>query len=159
CGRRTCGAASPCRSAWPCTPAARRSSARPSVSWASRTRCGLEESGVNGCAIHGRGNLPPRPAATDDGTTGDAGGRELRVGGAGPVLRQVALDVAVPESEFVRSNAVVVRGRSGAPLVDPGITGAEIDCLANDVRETGQPVVAGFSTHPDWDHLLWHDRL
>src|SRR6266508_4241187 len=22
-----------------------------------------------------------------------------------------------------------------------------------------QPVVAGFSTHPHWDHLLWHARL
>ena len=28
--------------------------------------------------------------------------------------------------------------------------------LANDLRELGQPVVAGFSTHPDWDHVLWH---
>src|SRR4029453_11963067 len=23
----------------------------------------------------------------------------------------------------------------------------------------GQPVVAGFSTHPHWDHLLWHAKL
>jgi len=23
----------------------------------------------------------------------------------------------------------------------------------------GQPVVAGFSTHPHWDHLLWHPQL
>ena len=23
----------------------------------------------------------------------------------------------------------------------------------------GQPVVAGFSTHPDWDHVLWHAEL
>ncbi len=34
-----------------------------------------------------------------------------------------------------------------------------MDCLANDLRELGQPVVAGFSTHPHWDHLLWHARL
>ena len=32
-------------------------------------------------------------------------------------------------------------------------------CLANDLRESGQPVVAGFSTHPDWDHVLWHAEL
>jgi glyoxylase-like metal-dependent hydrolase (beta-lactamase superfamily II) len=32
-------------------------------------------------------------------------------------------------------------------------------CLANDLRELGQPVVAGFSTHPHWDHLLWHAGL
>lgn len=31
--------------------------------------------------------------------------------------------------------------------------------LANDLRELNQPVVAGFSTHPHWDHLLWHAQL
>ncbi|MET7339639.1 MBL fold metallo-hydrolase [Nonomuraea sp. NPDC005650] len=75
------------------------------------------------------------------------------------MLRQVAQGVLVHQSEFVQSNAVVVRGRAGVLLIDPGVTGSEIDCLANDLRESGQPVVAGFSTHPDWDHLLWHDRL
>ncbi|WP_081416411.1 MBL fold metallo-hydrolase [Arthrobacter castelli] len=24
---------------------------------------------------------------------------------------------------------------------------------------TAQPIVAGFSTHPDWDHVLWHAEL
>lgn len=28
--------------------------------------------------------------------------------------------------------------------------------LADDLRGLGQPVVAGFATHPDWDHVLWH---
>jgi glyoxylase-like metal-dependent hydrolase (beta-lactamase superfamily II) len=32
-------------------------------------------------------------------------------------------------------------------------------CLANDLRESGRPVAAGFSTHPDWDHVLWHAEL
>jgi glyoxylase-like metal-dependent hydrolase (beta-lactamase superfamily II) len=32
-------------------------------------------------------------------------------------------------------------------------------CLAKDLRELGQLVVAGFSTHPDWDHVLWHAEL
>ncbi|WP_344247811.1 MBL fold metallo-hydrolase, partial [Actinocorallia libanotica] len=75
------------------------------------------------------------------------------------MLRPVAEGVLVHESEFVQSNAVVVQGRSGVLLIDPGVTGSEIDCLANDLSEWGQPVVAGFSTHPDWDHLLWHARL
>ena len=44
-------------------------------------------------------------------------------------------------------------------LIDPGILGAEMAALANDLRELGQPVVAGFSTHPHWDHLLWHAQL
>ncbi|GGS56651.1 MBL fold metallo-hydrolase [Planobispora rosea] len=75
------------------------------------------------------------------------------------MLRQVAEGVLVHQSEFVRSNAVVVRGRAGVLLIDPGVTGSEIDCLADDLSDLGQPVVAGFSTHPDWDHLLWHARL
>ncbi|WP_424532672.1 MBL fold metallo-hydrolase [Sphaerisporangium viridialbum] len=75
------------------------------------------------------------------------------------MLRQVAEGVLVHESEFVQSNAVVVQGRAGVLLIDPGVTGSEIDCLASDLHELGQPVVAGFSTHPDWDHLLWHARL
>jgi glyoxylase-like metal-dependent hydrolase (beta-lactamase superfamily II) len=32
-------------------------------------------------------------------------------------------------------------------------------CLANDLSDLGQTVVAGFSTHPHWDHLLWHASL
>src|SRR6266511_3592648 len=76
-----------------------------------------------------------------------------------PVLRQVAEGVLIHESEFCQSNAVVVHGRAGVLLIDPGVHGYEIACLANDLRELGQPVVAGFSTHPHWDHLLWHARL
>src|ERR1700722_9701272 len=76
-----------------------------------------------------------------------------------PVLRQVAEGVLVHESEFCQSNAVAVQGRAGVLLIDPGVHGSEMACLANDLRELGQPVVAGFSTHPHWDHLLWHARL
>ena len=72
------------------------------------------------------------------------------------MLRQVAEGVLVHQSELLQNNTVVVEGRAGALLVDPGITGSEMACLANDLRELGQPVVAGFSTHPDWDHVLWH---
>ena len=44
-------------------------------------------------------------------------------------------------------------------LIDPGVHGDEMAALVNDLRELDQPVVAGFSTHPHWDHLLWHPRL
>jgi glyoxylase-like metal-dependent hydrolase (beta-lactamase superfamily II) len=44
-------------------------------------------------------------------------------------------------------------------LVDPGIDGSELDQLADDLDRLGIPVVAGFSTHPHWDHLLWHSRF
>jgi glyoxylase-like metal-dependent hydrolase (beta-lactamase superfamily II) len=75
------------------------------------------------------------------------------------VLRPVAEGVLIHQSEFMQSNAVVVQGRADVLLIDPGVTGYEIACLANDLRELGQTVVAGFSTHPHWDHLLWHAEL
>ncbi len=74
-------------------------------------------------------------------------------------LTQVAEGVLVHQSELLQNNTVVVQGRSGVLLVDPGITGDEMACLANDLRELGQHVVAGFATHPDWDHVLWHADL
>lgn len=72
------------------------------------------------------------------------------------MLKKVAEGVFVHESEFIQSNTVVVQGRDGVLLIDPGITTAELADIASDLRELGQPVVAGFSTHPDWDHVLWH---
>ena len=75
------------------------------------------------------------------------------------MLRQVAEGVLVHESEFCQSNAVVVQGRAGVLLIDPGVQDHEMACLANDLRESGRTVVAGFSTHPHWDHLLWHAGL
>ena len=72
------------------------------------------------------------------------------------MLTQVAEGVLVHESEFCQSNAVVVQGPAGVLLVDPGVLGHELACLANDLSDAGQSVVAGFSTHPHWDHLLWH---
>jgi glyoxylase-like metal-dependent hydrolase (beta-lactamase superfamily II) len=75
------------------------------------------------------------------------------------VLRQVAEGVLIRESEFCQSNAVVVQGRAGVLLIDPGVHGYEMAALANDLSDSGQTVVAGFSTHPHWDHLLWHAGL
>lgn len=67
--------------------------------------------------------------------------------------------VWVRQSEWVWSNAIVVRGEDGLILVDPGIDGSDLDQLADDVDRLGIPVVAGSSTHPHWDHLLWHSRV
>ncbi|WP_411699062.1 MBL fold metallo-hydrolase [Conyzicola sp.] len=75
------------------------------------------------------------------------------------MLITVAEGVLVHVSEFIQSNSTRVQGRDGVLLVDPGITGDEMADLAHDLRELGQPVVAGFSTHPDWDHVLWHETF
>ncbi|HEX5013291.1 MAG TPA: MBL fold metallo-hydrolase [Candidatus Limnocylindrales bacterium] len=75
------------------------------------------------------------------------------------MLRQIADGVLVHESEFLQSNAVVVQGSAGVLVVDPGIRGDELTCLATDISGLGQTVVAGFATHPHWDHVLWHPQL
>jgi glyoxylase-like metal-dependent hydrolase (beta-lactamase superfamily II) len=75
------------------------------------------------------------------------------------MLNQLADGVWVRQSEWVWSNATVVRGEAGLVLVDPGIDGADLNQLADDVDRLGIPVVAGFCTHPHWDHLLWHSRF
>lgn len=75
------------------------------------------------------------------------------------MLKQVAEGVLIHRSELLENNTVVVHGRDGVLLVDAGITGAEMTCVANDLRGLGLPVVVGFSTHPDWDHVLWHAEL
>jgi glyoxylase-like metal-dependent hydrolase (beta-lactamase superfamily II) len=72
------------------------------------------------------------------------------------MLRHVADGVLVHVSDFIQTNTVVVQGPTGSLLVDPGIREPEMACLANDLSESGQTVVAGFSTHPHWDHVLWH---
>ena len=75
------------------------------------------------------------------------------------MLTQVAESVLTHQSELLANNTVVVQGRDGVLLIDAGITSEEMVCLANDLSGLGQPVVAGFSTHPDWDHVLWHAEL
>ncbi|MFF3207324.1 MBL fold metallo-hydrolase [Streptomyces sp. NPDC002962] len=74
-------------------------------------------------------------------------------------LNQVADGVWVRQSEWVWTNSIVVRGEDGLILIDPGIDGSELNLLADDVDRLGIPVVAGFCTHPHWDHLLWHPRF
>ena len=75
------------------------------------------------------------------------------------MLTQIADGVLVHQSELLLNNTTVVQGQAGVLVIDAGITGSEMACLANDVRELGQAVIAGFSTHPDWDHVLWHTDL
>jgi glyoxylase-like metal-dependent hydrolase (beta-lactamase superfamily II) len=75
------------------------------------------------------------------------------------MLTEVADGVWVRQSEWVWTNSIVVRADDGLILVDPGIHGAEMDELADDVERLGIPVIAGFSTHPHFDHLLWHPRF
>jgi glyoxylase-like metal-dependent hydrolase (beta-lactamase superfamily II) len=75
------------------------------------------------------------------------------------MLTQITENVLVHQSDFMQTNTVIVKGNTGVLLVDPGIHGNELDTLADELTEHGDAVSAGFSTHPHWDHLLWHTRL
>jgi glyoxylase-like metal-dependent hydrolase (beta-lactamase superfamily II) len=75
------------------------------------------------------------------------------------MLTEVADGVWVRQSEWVWTNTVALRAKDGLILVDPGIDGSELNGLADDLDGLGIPVLAGFSTHPHWDHLLWHARF
>jgi hypothetical protein len=54
------------------------------------------------------------------------------------MLMQVAEGVLVHQSELLQNNTVAMQGRAGVLIIDPGITGSEMACLANDLREQGQ---------------------
>src|SRR4051812_20032460 len=75
------------------------------------------------------------------------------------MLTQITENLLVHQSEFGQSNAVIVRGPAGVLLIDPGVHGHELAALADELIEHGDTVTVGFSTHPHWDHLLWHPRL
>ena len=75
------------------------------------------------------------------------------------MLKQVADGVWVRQSEWVWTNSIAVRADEGMILIDPGIDGSELHQLADALDRLGLPVAAGFSTHPHWDHLLWHPRF
>jgi glyoxylase-like metal-dependent hydrolase (beta-lactamase superfamily II) len=75
------------------------------------------------------------------------------------MLTEVADGVFVRQSAFCRSNAIAVRGDDGVLLVDPGVSGADLLELADDLDRLGTAVALGFATHPHWDHVLWHERF
>ncbi|MGW6129942.1 MBL fold metallo-hydrolase [Cellulomonas sp. NPDC055163] len=74
-------------------------------------------------------------------------------------LARVAPGVHTVTAEIWTTLSTVVDGADGTCLVvDPAITPAEVDALADALEASGRRVVAGFSTHPHWDHVLWSPR-
>jgi hydroxyacylglutathione hydrolase len=68
--------------------------------------------------------------------------------------------VLVGTSEFCTTTTTVIIGTGGRCLVvDPAVTPADIADLVADLRHLELRVVAGFSTHPHWDHVLWTAEL
>jgi hydroxyacylglutathione hydrolase len=68
----------------------------------------------------------------------------------------VLITTAVP---YTTISTVVAAPDGGCLLIDPAVTVDEITALADALDARGLRPVAGWSTHPHWDHLLWHRRL
>lgn len=64
--------------------------------------------------------------------------------------------VRIATSTYAISNTTLVADGVGrCLLVDPGITVSDLVSLAQNIDALGLTVVAGFSTHAHWDHVLW----
>jgi glyoxylase-like metal-dependent hydrolase (beta-lactamase superfamily II) len=60
---------------------------------------------------------------------------------------------------YTTATTVIIGAGGGCLLVDPAVTPADIAELVTDLRRRDLRVVAGFSTHPHLDHVLWSADL
>ena len=78
----------------------------------------------------------------------------------GPAPFPVAPGVYVATAETYTTTTTIVTGDDGGCLlVDPAVTVADLAALAGWLAARGLHPVAGWSTHPHWDHLLWSRAL
>jgi hydroxyacylglutathione hydrolase len=69
---------------------------------------------------------------------------------------ELAPGVFVATAEKYTTTTTVVAGADGGCLlIDPAVTVPDLAALAAWLSERGLRPVAGWSTHPHWDHLLW----
>jgi hydroxyacylglutathione hydrolase len=69
---------------------------------------------------------------------------------------EIAPGVFVATAEKYTTTTTVVAGADGGCLlIDPAVTVADLAALAGWLSGRGLRPVAGWSTHPHWDHLLW----
>jgi hydroxyacylglutathione hydrolase len=75
-------------------------------------------------------------------------------------LTEIAPGVLVATSEcYVTTTTAVVGHGGGCLLIDPAVTVRELRLLAADLARAALRPVAGFATHPHWDHVLWCREL
>lgn len=75
-------------------------------------------------------------------------------------MDEVAPGVFVATAEqYVTTTTVVAGDDGGCLVIDPAVTVADLDALASWLAGRGLRPVAGWSTHPHWDHVLWSDAL
>jgi glyoxylase-like metal-dependent hydrolase (beta-lactamase superfamily II) len=77
-----------------------------------------------------------------------------------PAVREVAPGVYVATAEKYMTTTTIVAGPDGGCLlIDPAVTVDDLTALARWLSERGLLPVAGWSTHPHWDHVLWSRAL
>lgn len=70
---------------------------------------------------------------------------------------EVAPGVLVATGGLFTTTTTVVTGPDGSCLlIDPAVTRADLSGMVVALAARGLRPVAGWSTHPHWDHLLWH---
>jgi glyoxylase-like metal-dependent hydrolase (beta-lactamase superfamily II) len=73
---------------------------------------------------------------------------------------EIAPGVLVATGALYTTTTTVVAGPDGSCLViDPAVTPTEIAGLAAAIAARRLRPVLGWSTHPHWDHVLWHASL
>ena len=71
-------------------------------------------------------------------------------------MDEIADGVFVATADLYTTTTTVVAGADGGCLlIDPAVTVADLAALAGWLSARGLRPVAGWSTHPHWDHLLW----
>jgi glyoxylase-like metal-dependent hydrolase (beta-lactamase superfamily II) len=79
--------------------------------------------------------------------------------------RSLAADEVAPgvfvatAAKFTTTTTIVAGADGGCLLVDPAVTVADLAALAGWLSARSLRPVAGWSTHPHWDHLLWSRAL
>jgi glyoxylase-like metal-dependent hydrolase (beta-lactamase superfamily II) len=69
---------------------------------------------------------------------------------------EIADGVFVATADLYLTTTTVVAGDDGGCLlIDPAVTLADLAALGRWLTDRGLRPVAGWSTHPHWDHLLW----
>lgn len=72
-------------------------------------------------------------------------------------MKPVTDTTYVSQSRFWQTNGGVIVQDNRAILIDAGVFPDELANLAEQLRH--QTIVAGLSTHEDWDHVLWSEDL
>jgi glyoxylase-like metal-dependent hydrolase (beta-lactamase superfamily II) len=73
---------------------------------------------------------------------------------------EIAPGVHVATAEKYTTTTTIVAGADGGCLlIDPAVSVADLAALAGWLSARGLRPVAGWSTHPHWDHLLWSRAL